>query len=203
MDILLVIKYYNKVDILIKMLEFKLLILGLAVLLISIYLYIIIKNKEHFLGDITDQPISIQLLGQIASKLGVSVRRIINLSYNGDVETQMLSVSFTILDPNVIEVNNGEKNAQTVASITQNLFTNNNFIVKINNLNVKLSKIKSNSGNTPTATMDNSVYFNNTGLTDVSNYAQSKYALIPNDPSLTQFYSLQMDSNFNLKPVLE
>jgi hypothetical protein len=115
----------------------------------------------------------------------------------------MLSVSFTILDPNVIEVNNGEKNAQTVASITQNLFTNNNFIVKINNLNVKLSKIKSNSGNTPTATMDNSVYFNNTGLTDVSNYAQSKYALIPNDPSLTQFYSLQMDSNFNLKPVLE
>jgi hypothetical protein len=184
------------------MLQFKLLILVLAVLIIAIYLHIIIKNKENFIGDINDQPISIQLLGQIAAKLGVSVRRIQNLIYNGDVATQILSVSFTILDPNVIEVNNGEKNAQTVANNAYSLFVNNNFIVKINNINVRLSKTNSNSNNSPTATLDNSVYFNNTGLLDISNYSQQKYIQVPNDPSMTHFYSLKMDSNFNLKPVL-
>ncbi len=185
------------------MLEFKLLILGLAILLVTIYLYVIIKNKENFIGDIANQPISIQLLGQIAAKLGVSVRRIQNLVYNGDVETQILTVSFTILDPNVLEVNNGEKNAQTVASNANSLFTNNNFTVKINNINVRLTKANMGSRNIPTATLDNSVYFNNTGLPDVANYAHQKYIQVPNDPSLTRFYSLQMDGNFNIKPVLQ
>jgi hypothetical protein len=184
------------------MLRFKLLILGLAILIIAIYLHIIIKNKEKFIGDITNQPVSVQLLGQIASKLRVSVRRIQNLVYNGDVSTQLLSVSFTILDPNVIELTNGEKNAQTVASIAHNLFINNNFIVNINNLNVRLSKSNPNSGNTPSATLDNSIYFNNTGLLDISNYSQQKYIQVPNDPSMTHFYSLKMDNNFNIKPVL-
>ena len=182
------------------MLQFKLLILGLAVLLIAIYLHIIIKNKENF--NIKDQPISIQLLDQIAMKLGISVRRIQNLAYNGDISTQLLSVSFTILNPNVIELNNGEKNAQTIAGIAHNLFINNTFFVKINNMNIRLSKIKSKSSN-PSAKVDNSIYFNNTGLQDISNYSNNKYIQVPNDPSLTKFYSLQMDNNFNLKPVLE
>lgn len=183
------------------MLGIKLLILGLAILLIVIYLHIIIKNKENF--RISDQPISTQLLDQIAMKLGISIRRIQNLAYNGDISTQILSVSFTILNPNVIELNNGEKNANTVASIANNLFANNNFTVKINNMNIRLSKMNPSSKNMPSATVDNSVYFNNNGLKDIANYSNNKYIQVSNDPSLTHFYSLKMDNNFNLQPVLE
>jgi hypothetical protein len=64
-----------------NLLHFKLLILGFMILLIGLYLYIIIKNKEHFNVSPPESPISTQLLNQIASKLKVSVRRIQNLTY--------------------------------------------------------------------------------------------------------------------------
>lgn len=42
--------------------------------------------------------ISTQLTTGIAALLGVSVRRITNLNYSGDISTQTLVVSFTVLD---------------------------------------------------------------------------------------------------------
>jgi len=197
-----------------NLLIFKLLILGLLVLLIGLYLYIIIKNKEHFdtTTPITAQPtqsiqqtISIQLLNQIALTLGVSVRRISNITYNGDISNQNLAVSFTILDPNVIELQSGEPNSQTTTSNANNLFNQNQFIVQINGVNVMLSKINPNStsNGTPNATVNISSYFNNTGLQDIAKYAQQAYREVPNDASLTHFYNLKIDSNYNINPVLE
>ena len=191
---------------------FKVLVLGILILLIGLYLHIIINSKtntktntnEQFgngNGNDTIQPISIQLTTQIAVKLGISIRRIQNLSYSGDLSTQSLTTSFTILDPNIIENANGEPNAQTAASNANSLFDRNNFIVKINNVNVKLNKSGQNTATRPTT--DLSTYFNNTGLLEISDYAMQKYNQVPNDSSLTRFYNLTLDKNYNVKPVLE
>lgn len=188
-----------------NLLLFKLLILGLMILLIGLYLYIIIKNKENFVTTMS-QTISTQLLAQIASKLGVSVRRIQNLTYNGDLSNQSLSVSFTILDPNMIEIQNGEPNAQTTASNANNLFIKNKFIVQIDGVNIQLTKINRTTRNdsaVPNVTIDNSMYFNNTGLQDISRYALQTYKDVPTDASLTHFYNLKMDSNYKINPTLE
>jgi hypothetical protein len=207
-----------------NVLLFKLLILGFMIVLIGLYLYIIIKNRENFdskdsdpntipittsiattvTSSQTTQPISIQLLNQIAIQLKISVRRIQNLTYNGDISKQTLSVSFTILDPNIIETHNGETNAHTTASNANNLFTQNIFTVNINGVNIKLTKINKNTTNSvPNATLNKSSYFNNTGLEDISKYSLNKYISAPNDPSLTNFYNLKMDKNYKINPVLE
>lgn len=187
---------------------FKVLVLGILILIIGLYLHIIINSKtntntnERFgNGNDTIQPISIQLTTQIAVKLGISIRRIQNLSYSGDLSTQSLTTSFTILDPNIIENANGEPNAQTAASNANILFDRNNFIVKINNVNVKLNKSGQNTATRPTT--DLSTYFNNTGLLEISDYAMQKNNQVPNDSSLTRFYNLTLDKNYNVKPVLE
>lgn len=173
------------------------------ILLIGLYLYIIIKNKENF--EITiPQTISTQLLAQIAIKLGVSVRRIQNLIYNGDISKQTLAVSFTILDPNIIEIQNGEPNSQTTASNANNLFIKNQFIVQIDSVNIQLTKINRNTASVvPNATVDNSMYFNNTGLQDISRYSLQTYRKVPNDTSLTHFYNLKIDDNYKINPTLE
>jgi hypothetical protein len=196
---------------------FKVLILGIVILLIGLYLHIIINSKtntktntktktntnERF-GNGTDtiEPISIQLTNQIAIKLGISIRRIQNLSYSGDLSTQSLTTSFTILDPNIIENANGEPNAQTAASNANSLFDRNNFIVKINNVNIRLNKSGTKTS-TSTTNTDLSSYFNNTGLLEISDYAMQKYNQVPNDSSLTRFYNLTLDKNYNVKPILE
>ena len=187
-----------------NLLLFKLLILGLMILLIGLYLYIIIKNKENFVIIDSNLSINTQLLGQIATKLGISVRRIQNLIYNGDISKQTLSVSFTILDPNVIEIQNGEPNSQTTESNANNLFIKNQFIVQIDGVNIRLTKINQNNANVvPDAIVDNSMYFNNTGLQDISRYALQTYREVPNDASLTHFYNLKIDSNYKINPILE
>lgn len=190
-----------------NLLLFKLLILGFIILLIGLYLYIIIKKKETFDNNnntILELPISTQLLAQIASKLQVSVRRIKNITYSGDLSSQSLAVSFTILDPNVIEIQNREPNAQTTASNANNLFIRNKFIVNINGINILLSKInKTTAKLISNTTVDNSIYFNNTGLQDISKYALQTYREIPNNASLTHFYNLKIDSNYKINPVLE
>ena len=182
-----------------ELLFFKLLILGILILLIGLYLHIIITNNKQR-DTFDDTPISIQLTNQIASKLGVSIRRIQNLSYTGDLSTQQIMVSFTILDPNVIENTNGEPNAQTAASNANSLFIRNNFIVKINGVNIRLTKTM--QSGIPSATQNMEMYFNNTGLQEIADYSMQRYNKVPNDPDLTRFYNLQIDANYNIKPVL-
>ena len=71
-------------------------------------------------------------------------------------------------------------------------------------INILLSKINQTNANIiPNAKVDNSIYFNNTGLQDISKYALQTYREVPNDASLTNFYNLKIDSNYKINPVLE
>lgn len=187
----------------------KIFILGLIILLTILYIHIIIQNKNNAIHKDTfntTEPLSVSLTKAVASKLNISSRRIQNIKYTGDISTQQLQISFTILDPNMIEIGNSEPSAGTVAQTANDLFKLDAFVVKINNTNIKLQKLNQQPDtiqNASTSTSDNSVYFNNIGLKNIANYAQQKYTYVPTDKSLTQFYSLKFDDNYNLKPILE
>ena len=103
--------------------------------------------------------ISTQLTTGIATKLGISVRRITNLSYSGDINSQNLAVSFTVLDPNLIETSKKELSAVEVAKTANALFTQGQFIVPIDGVNIRLDKItQSNSiGNSIDNSIGNSI----------------------------------------------
>jgi len=154
--------------------------------------------------------ISTQLTTGIATVLGVSVRRITNLNYSGDISTQTLAVSFTVLDPNLIETSKNELAAVAAANNANTMFTQSNFIVPINGINVRLTKMNQNSNGSNTSdsignstpTLDPASYFNNKGMLDTAKYARQVYAEVPIDSAATRFFTLQPDSNFNLMPVM-
>jgi hypothetical protein len=202
---------------------FKILILIPLLALLGILIYK--KINESFDGAPTDetQPattppattipattipaalISTQLTTGIAGLLGVSVRRITNLDYSGDVSTQTLAVSFTVLDSNLLESGKGELSAATVANNANNLFAQGNFVVPINGMNVRLTKTGTSGGGiggTSIPTQDPASYFNNKGLLDSASYARQVYDTVPVDSAATRFFTLQPDKNFNLAPVL-
>jgi hypothetical protein len=174
--------------------------------------------------------ISSQLTTGIAIKLGISIRRITNLSYSGDINSQRLAVSFTVLDPNLIEASKNELSALEVAKNANTLFTQGQFIVPIDGVNIRLEKMNAgnNAGNNAGSigritsadsmnanssnlvndigliapVMDPASYFNNQGLLDSAKYARQVYDTVPVDSAATRFFTLQPDSNFNLMPVL-
>lgn len=151
------------------------------------------------------QTISTQLTSQIAGKLGISLRRIESLDFNGDLNKRTLAVSFTILDANIIETSKGEPNAPTAAANANNLFASNQFTVEINGNTILLTKMNSETGAQGSlgATKSASDFFNNKGLLDSAAYARKVYNAVPVDESATRFFTLKPDSNFNLVPVLE
>ena len=151
--------------------------------------------------------ISTELTTGIASVLGVSVRRITNLNYSGDISTQTLSVSFTVLDPNLIETSKNELPAVAAATNANIMFTQGNFIVPIDGINVRLNKMNqtsnvSNEIGTSSPTIDPASYFNNKGLLDSAKYARQVYAEVPIDSAATRFFTLQPNNNYDLIPVM-
>ena len=190
----------NSITILIK-------IVTIIIIITLVYLFLYKKFNESFYDAI-----STQLLSEIALILGISVRRIQNLTYVGDLESRSLAVSFTILDNNVIEMSNGESNSQTVANNVMNLFNTNNFIVTINGVKIKLTRINTSSNaNASSSNLPNqplskyASYFNNQGLLDISEHARNKYNKVNTDSSLTNFFKLKIDNNndYKIVPVLE
>ena len=186
----------------------KLLIIGIVIILITLYLYNYNKNINNFENIIqtsSHKPYSTLLHEQISLKLNISKRRLVNVNYTGNLDTnldtKLLNVSFTVLDPNITELQNGEQNLQTVINNANSLFNTNMFTVKINNNNVMLNKINNKTSNIKSV-IDNSIYFNNTGIRDMATYSNNKYISVPNDKLLTQFYELKYDNKFNLKPIL-
>ena len=186
----------------------KLLIIGIVIILITLYLYNYNKNINNFENIIqtsSQQPYSTLLHEQISLKLNISKRRVVYVNYTGNLDTnldtKLLNVSFTVLDPNITELQNGEQNLQTVINNANSLFNTNMFTVKINNNNVMLNKINNKTSNIKSV-IDNSIYFNNTGIRDMATYSNNKYISVPNDKLLTQFYELKYDNKFNLKPIL-
>lgn len=182
----------------------------IVIIIALVYLILYKKINESFYDVI-----STQLLSEIAIILGISVRRIQNLTYVGatsGLDSRTLAVSFTILDNNAIEMSNGEPNSQTVANNVMNLFNTNNFIVTINGVKTKLTRINTSkendtsSGSLPNQQLSKyASYFNNKGLLNISEHAKNKYNKVNTDSSLTKFFKLKINSNNNYKiePVLE
>ncbi len=173
-----------------------------------------IQTLEETSNTTSAKTISTLLQEQLALKLNISYRRLTNIKYTGNLDNKILNISFTILDTNLNEMTNGEQNTQTVVDNANNLFNTNNFIVNINGININLHKINNRNNTNDNVNnnvndnvndnngIDKSIYFNNSGLQDISTYANNKYISAPNDKTLTQFYELKYDTKFKLNPVL-
>lgn len=169
-------------------------ILFILFIIILLYLYLYVKF-ESFKNK---NPITIseKLIAEISKIIGVSPRRISNLTFTGDISKRQLNVSFNILEANLIELSNNEMNAIDATTFSNNLFESGNFIVNINNKSILLNQnIKSDTKPT-----DYSSYFNNMHLKKIAKYANNTYLSVPNDASFTKFYKLDIDNNYNVKP---
>lgn len=186
------------------MLHHKVCIFALILLLLFIYFYV---KKENFTTTASSttpnitgsNTISFQLKNEIAKVLEISPARIYNLKYEEDPNPNILHVDFHILDGSVSYKT--EKTQFQAEKKSISLVSNDIFFVSINNQAVKLRKlidIKKGS-----AFFDNSVYFKNEGLKEISKYATNKYLSLPNDESLTKFYTLEFDKDYKLSPKLK
>jgi hypothetical protein len=158
------------------------------------FLYLYVKNESFYNEPtINNSQISDQLTNEIAKVLKISKNRINNFNYNGDMSTGQLNVSFVIKEPNTLS---NEQSSKNTAILSNELMNKGQFKVTINGILVTLSKIPS------TNRSGGSNYFDNTGLLTISNYAKNKYNSAPNDESLTKFYTLEYDDNYNIVPTL-
>jgi hypothetical protein len=182
---------------------FKILILIPMLALLGILTYK--KINEGFAPTTpiatTPLPISTQLIRGISKVLGISIRRIQELEYSGDMANKTLSVGFIILEPNLIESANNEPSATNAANIAKSLFVNNQFYLMVNSVNIRLTRINNtDTGSAPKLNSED--FFNNKGLLDTANYAQQVYNAVPVDSAATRFFTLKPDANFNLVPVI-
>lgn len=182
----------------------------ISFVLIFIYLYLYVKLESFNSNSAPtnplptfaiptlkpDAPINNQLLSEIARVLRVSKRRITSLIFEGDISSGSLQVMFKILDPNAAEITNNEAISKDAAMLANTLTLNNNFKVFINGIAVILSKLNKSKKNI-------NAFFDNTNLLDISDYSKSKYISVPNDESLTKFYKLDIDKNFNIAPTIK
>lgn len=181
-----------------KQLKHILLFIILIIIFLYLYIYVIYEKFDDSIPTITSSlPISSQLTLAIANMIGVSPRRISNLSFTGDISKLQLNVSFIILEANLIELSNNEMKASDATTFSNGLFNSGKFIIYINNKSILLNQSQTN--NTPTTTAN---FFDNTNLITIANYATNKYISVPTDASLTKFYTLDMDNNYKVKPSL-
>ena len=148
--------------------------------------------------SLAKQPLSVQLRSEIGKVLGVSPLRIYNLKYEGDIELNALVVDFDILDANVNQKVLHEISKFDAANLAANLMSQDNFFVKINNKTIILRRLQPKNSKTS----DNVSFFDNEGMKEVKKYANDRYVSVPNDDSLTKFYTLGHDDNYNLVPKI-
>ena len=164
----------------------------ISFILIFIFLYLYVQVDSFYFDNSTQ--INQQLLSGISRVLEISPSRITKLTYEGDIAQGQLQVSFIIQEPNT---GSQERNAKDSAILTNNLMVNGNFKVLINSKIITLSKLikvkQPQNANTS---------FDNLGLKAISEYSNNKYLSIPNDESLTKFYKLDYDDNYNLMPKI-
>ena len=176
-----------------------------ALLLLLIFMYFYVK-KENFESNSATKPtsnesntISFQLKNEIGKVLGISPKRIYNLKFEGDIKANILNVDFDIYD-NIVAYKT-EKSQTQANKQAFDLELNDTFYITINNQAIKIRKMKDIQANS--AFFDTSVYFNNQGLKEISNYTNKKYITAPNDESLTKFYTLEFDKNYKVIPTLK
>ena len=152
----------------------------------------------------TSPATSFAIAQSIASLLGISARRILNLSYDGTLIYGSMNISFTIDEPNFIELHSGELSAADSMNKLKNLMLANLFNINILGTSVILNYttfsvptlVNTNLHKLPYA--KNPIYFNNVADLDIGKYARNAYDVVPMNASLTQFYTLDMDNNYNV-----
>ena len=197
---------------------FKVLLLIVFVLLISLYLFIVINkyndtdtintnakiiSLDNFTIQDEDDVMTKNIQSQIAQILNVSQSRITNIIYHINEPSQNTSdniifITFTILN----STNANDTNTDIIYKQALALFASDTFIIRINYETFKLKQFNSDT-RVITKNLDYlSKYFNNYSLNKIADYANNKYTNVYNDPRLTQFYKLQYDKNYNIIPVL-
>ena len=197
---------------------FKVLLLIVFVLLISLYLFIVINkyndtdtmntnakiiSLDNFTIRDEDDVMTKNIQSQIAQILNVSQSRITNIIYHINEPSQNTSdniifITFTILN----STNANDTNTDIIYKQALALFASDTFIIRINYETFKLKQFNSDT-RVITKNLDYlSKYFNNYSLNKIADYANNKYTNVYNDPRLTQFYKLQYDKNYNIIPVL-
>jgi len=171
----------------------------LIITLISLYIY---SKKENFDSNNTPQsqeqlPTSVQLRNEISRLLDISKSRIHNLIYEGDINLNSLRIDFDILDNNLNQNIQNEISKNEAEKKAINLIKNDKFIVRINNRSVIIRPILQSNRNKE---IQKYKYFDNDGLKEVVDYANNKYITVPNDKSLTNFYTLDIDKDYNIIP---
>lgn len=163
----------------------------ISFIFIFLFLYLYVKIETFYADPISKtSQVSSQILTEISRILRISKTRLFNLVYYGDYTEGKIFVAFGIKEPTT----NNEASAIDSAILTSNLISNNKFIIKINGKNVLLSKIRSSNP------VNN--YFDNSFLKTISKYSTNKYITVPNDESLTKFYKLDFDKNYNIVPKI-
>jgi hypothetical protein len=178
----------------------------ITIILLILFLYIYVK-KEKFENQTTTIPIttnaqlaiSVQLTNEIARVLEISPMRIYNLVYEGDITLNTLRINFNILDTNLMENLKNEKTQFEAEQQALALVNSDSFFVKINNQSIIIRKMQATADS---AFFDKGMYFNNEGLKLVSKYVKKSYDSVPNDESLTKFYTLGFDKDYNLTPKI-
>ena len=176
----------------------KICFISFMLIFVCLYLYVKIEafdNPTTPQTTISNTTISAQLTSEIARILEISSRRIINLKFSGDISNGSLMVAFFILEPNALELAKQEPNATDAAKLSHQMTASGTFKVFINGFSIVLYKM-------PRPTIDSNVFFDNPDLKEISTYSDNKYISVPNDASLTNFYALGVDNNFNIVPQL-
>jgi len=180
-------------------------------LIIFIFLYIYIK-KENFIIEQTTtinaqtinaqerQSIGTQLRNEISRLLEISPSRIHNLKYEDDIiKFNVIRVDFDILDNNLTENLQNEITKNEAQIMALNLINNDNFIVRINNKSIIVKRLLPDRTSNE---INKTNFFDNKGLHNIVNYTKNKYISVPNDKSLTHFYTLGFDTNYNIVPKI-
>jgi len=173
----------------------------LIITLISLYIY---SKKENFNSDNStikeeQKPISVQIRNEISRLLDISTSRIHNLIYEGDIKLNSLRIDFDILDNNLNQNIQNEISKDEAGKKAIKIMRNDKFIVRINDKSVILRPILQSRKQKE---FDKTKFFNNEGLKEVVEYVNNKYITVPNDESLTNFYTLNIDKNYNIIPKI-
>ncbi len=185
------------------------------VLLILLYILCLSKNiikKQEKFNDSAipisnDAGTSYSILTQIANLLNISSRRIDNLAFSKQIINGQINVFFNILEYNFLEKQIGEIDADTAKKTLENLVAKNQLIINIGNTTVIVSYVNDPTGLNASVIgssvyTPNSKYFNNTKLLDIADYAHQVYDTVPKDETMTNFFTLGIDSD-SLKLVVK
>lgn len=165
------------------------------------------QNDSNTIDVPNDATTGYSIALQIANLLTISTRRISNLAYSKKITNGQMNVYFNILEYNFLEKNIGEIDLATVQQTLQNLIARNQFVIYIGGIPVLLNVVNDPIGlNTSvigsSAYTPNAKYFNNTKLLDIADYANQVYDTIPKDETMTNFFTLGIDSD-SLKLVVK